>query len=253
MAVNRIYCATGLGDGVAPDVDGELDTIDGADLADKDMAIVIDQTTVYFFALDSDSAAAHSSPNVISPTNNAGDKRWILQSLRANDLTLSDDIILAADDVKIGDFLEVVGSVQVGDADGTGGNLTLYSDTAGDFVKFDKTTKTFTLTDIDLNATTMGATTPGSIVGGGLVITDGDIADTGILTITPTTSLQVQGAGALGVGTDDTTRGYLSLYGFGAGQTGGGVIDLYTAADHDTTINLYRHRHRCLNLHWRRR
>jgi hypothetical protein len=312
MAVNRIYCATGLTGGAT----GALDSIDGINLIDKDMALVINQTTLYIYALDEDSAAAESSPDVISPDTNPVNKRWILQSLHVNDITISDDIILATDDVKIGDTLEVVGNTQFGDADGTGADVTFYSDTAGDTMVYSGSGKTFTLTDIefisnnvDISAgeidgttvgvnsastgdfTTIGATTPGTIVGttidantdftvgttvitsgvitdatlslagdvdctgahsattydadtdftvGGLVITDGDIADTGILTITPTTSLQVQGAGALGVGTDDTTRGYLSLYGFGAAQTGGGVIDLYTAADHDTTINLYR-------------
>ena len=99
MAVNRMYAATGL----TGSSTGDLDTIDGADLADKDMAIVCDQTTIYFYVLDADSGAAESSPDVISPDANAGDKRWILQSIRVNDITISDDIILATDDVTIGD------------------------------------------------------------------------------------------------------------------------------------------------------
>jgi hypothetical protein len=125
MAVNRIYAATGLIGGAV----GNLDTIDGADLADKDMAIVIDQTTVYFYAMDADSAAAESSPDVISPDDNAGDKRWILQSIRANDLTLSDDIILVADDLTVGGEVVAQGGVlKVGVSDTTRGQLDIYGD-----------------------------------------------------------------------------------------------------------------------------
>ena len=89
MALNRIYCATGLTGGGT----GDLDSISGAGLIDKDMAFAIDQTTVYVYALDADSAAAESSPDVIAPDTSPGDKRWILQSLRVNDITVSDDII----------------------------------------------------------------------------------------------------------------------------------------------------------------
>ncbi len=58
---------------------GALDAIDGAGLADKDMAVVITQAGFYIYALDVDSAAAESSPGTIKPDANAGDKRWILQ------------------------------------------------------------------------------------------------------------------------------------------------------------------------------
>ncbi len=247
MAVNRIYCATGLIGGNP----GDLDTIDGADLADKDMCIVIDQTTTYFYALDADSALAESSPNIIAPDDNPGDKRWILQSLRAEDLTLSDDIILATDDVKIGDFLEVVGSVQIGDADGTGGNLTIYSDTAGDHIVFDKTLKTLTLTDIGLDTTSIGATTPGTIVGttidantdftvGNLVITDGVLTDTtGIQLAASVTVDDGSDAQQLLIGAGDTRRGTLTLTGHATGTTQGGTINIHTSADYDTTIDLF--------------
>jgi hypothetical protein len=199
MAVSRIYCATGLTGGTT----GKLDTINGSDLADKDMAIVCDQTTFYFYVLDDDSGAAESSPDVISPDDNAGDKRWLLQSIHVNDLTISDDIILATDDVKIGDTLEVVGSTQFGDADGTGADVTFYSDTAGDTMVFDASAKTFTITDVQLivnnldvndggdgaiDGCIIGANTAAAITGttidattdftiGDTIITDGVITD----------------------------------------------------------------------------
>ena len=201
MALNRIYCATGLIGGT----EGDLDTIDGADLANKDMAIVITGGTTYFYMMDVSGAAAESSPTVIVPddNNDAGNKNWELQSIYVNDITIADDIILATDDVKIGDFLEVVGSAQFGDADGTGANVTMYSNTAGDHIVFDKTAKTFTLTDINLVAGTadiaaLGGGTPGSIVGstidantdftvGNTVITDGVITDASGLSVVANT------------------------------------------------------------------
>ena len=58
-----------------------LDSIDGDDLAEGDHAILYISGTVYFYILDEDSAATESSPTVISPDDNAGDKRWILQNV----------------------------------------------------------------------------------------------------------------------------------------------------------------------------
>lgn len=78
MATNNIYCATGLTGGTS----GALDSIDGADLSDKDMAIVMDQTYLYVYVLDDDSGASESSPYVISPNDNADDKRWLLQGIQ---------------------------------------------------------------------------------------------------------------------------------------------------------------------------
>lgn len=74
MATN-IYGATSLTGGGA----GSLDAIDGAELADKDVAIVFIQgDATYDYILDIDSGAAESSPNTIAPDTNAGNKRWIL-------------------------------------------------------------------------------------------------------------------------------------------------------------------------------
>ncbi|MBW2036429.1 MAG: hypothetical protein JRI41_02955, partial [Deltaproteobacteria bacterium] len=68
------YSATSLTGGGS----GALDSIDGAGLADLDSCIVFTVNTVYFYTLDDDSAAAESSPDVIAPNTNAGDKRWVL-------------------------------------------------------------------------------------------------------------------------------------------------------------------------------
>lgn len=62
-----------------------LDAIDGAGLADRDLAIVGTGALFYAYQLDADSAAAESSPDIISPTTNAGDKRWILLQIPGAD------------------------------------------------------------------------------------------------------------------------------------------------------------------------
>lgn len=201
MSVNRIYCATGLTGGT----EGKLDTIDGVNLIDKDMAIAIDQTTVYLYALDEDSGAAESSPTVIAPDTNPTTKRWILQSLHVNDITIADDIILATDDVKIGDTLEVVGATQFGDADGTGAGVTFYSNTAGDFIVYDPAGKTFTLTDI-------------SLVINGTTYSDNTITDDGTFVITTSEVTAIRTTAAAGsdaglqIGLSDTNRGYAKIY-----------------------------------------
>jgi len=59
---------------------GALDSIDGTNLQDKDSCIVFDAATFYFYTLDDDSGAAESSPDVISPDANAGNKRWLLMA-----------------------------------------------------------------------------------------------------------------------------------------------------------------------------
>lgn len=76
MAVT-VYKKTALTGGLA----GALDSVDGSGLLDGDMAFVNVSGVEYIFILDDDSAAAESSPSVISPDANAGDKRWVLQKL----------------------------------------------------------------------------------------------------------------------------------------------------------------------------
>lgn len=66
--------------------DGALDSLDGSLLKDGDAALVVIPATqtVYTYTLDADSGAAESSPDVISPDSNAGDKRWILTNTGTN-------------------------------------------------------------------------------------------------------------------------------------------------------------------------
>jgi len=74
--VNYAYWAEDLTGGAS----GALDAIDGTSLADKDIAIVGVSTssTTYFYWLDDDNAGAESSPTIITPDTNGGDKRWLL-------------------------------------------------------------------------------------------------------------------------------------------------------------------------------
>ncbi|KKM05627.1 hypothetical protein LCGC14_1752170 [marine sediment metagenome] len=60
---------------------GALDWYDGSTLNDGDPALVSADGITYFYRLDADSAATESSPGIIKPDNNAGDKRWILQDI----------------------------------------------------------------------------------------------------------------------------------------------------------------------------
>jgi hypothetical protein len=72
---NNAYYATALTGGAS----GALDELDGNGLTDGDVAITVTAERVYVHWLDADSAAAESSPDVISPDTNAGNKRWILR------------------------------------------------------------------------------------------------------------------------------------------------------------------------------
>lgn len=60
---------------------GALDKIDGSILNDLDAAVVIKLGYALFYSLDADSGAAESSPDVIAPDTNPGDKRWILTGI----------------------------------------------------------------------------------------------------------------------------------------------------------------------------
>ena len=61
---------------------GALDAIDGADLGDGDIAHVMVNGVLYIYLLDADSAASEASPRIIAPATNAGDQRWILQTMQ---------------------------------------------------------------------------------------------------------------------------------------------------------------------------
>jgi len=69
------YQKTGLIGGAVSD----LDSIDGDALNDQNFAFVMTADKFYVYALNATSGAAESSPDVIAPDTNAGDKRWILQ------------------------------------------------------------------------------------------------------------------------------------------------------------------------------
>ncbi len=80
---------------------GALDSVDGAGLADQDMALAYVQgDKVYHYVLNATSGAAESSPDIIAPDANAGDKRWILHDIhgfsdklnKAVDLTLGTNL-----------------------------------------------------------------------------------------------------------------------------------------------------------------
>lgn len=73
---NNAYWVTSLTGGGA----GALDAIDGDDLTGDDVALAFDTTNKILrpYFLDANSGATESSPDVIAPDSNAGDKRWIL-------------------------------------------------------------------------------------------------------------------------------------------------------------------------------
>jgi hypothetical protein len=56
-----------------------LDGIDGAALQEGEFAFVMVSDVLYVYRLNATSGAAESSPNIIAPDANAGNKRWILQ------------------------------------------------------------------------------------------------------------------------------------------------------------------------------
>jgi hypothetical protein len=68
---------------------GALDAVDGNLLSDGSKATVVTDGVTYLYRLDATSGAAESSPSIISPDSNAGDKRWILQGIRAAALQLA--------------------------------------------------------------------------------------------------------------------------------------------------------------------
>jgi len=90
MADKVIYWSkTALTGGAA----GALDSIDGTALQDGEVAHVWMSNVLYIYLLDVDSGAAESSPAIIAPDTNAGDKRWILQSYYSGPGTLYTDHI----------------------------------------------------------------------------------------------------------------------------------------------------------------
>lgn len=64
--------------GLTGGTDGCLDSVLGGVVSDGDWACVVTGNATYFYQLDADSGLDESSPDVIMPDTNAGDKRWIL-------------------------------------------------------------------------------------------------------------------------------------------------------------------------------
>jgi hypothetical protein len=80
----NFYGATGLIGGAS----GDLDNIDGTNLASADGALVITSAAAYIYYMNATSGAAESSPDVISPDANAGNKRWELVDIVGEDAVM---------------------------------------------------------------------------------------------------------------------------------------------------------------------
>jgi hypothetical protein len=142
MPVN-FYPRLSLTGGVA----GSLDNLDGATLADLDIAMVGQMgVDAKFYILDADSGVAESSPDIISPDLNPGTKRWILLGVYADtvdvstDFTVGDTVITngAISDTGVftlapagGLVIGGAGLVYVGQNDVLRGQITLYGNTTG--------------------------------------------------------------------------------------------------------------------------
>jgi hypothetical protein len=74
-----------------------VDGIDGAVLSDGDIVPASVSDVLYWYRVNATSGAAESSPDIISPVANAGDKRNILQGLRAASLVLTGNITMGDD------------------------------------------------------------------------------------------------------------------------------------------------------------
>ena len=102
---SKLYFRTSLTGGTS----GALDGIDGAVLADGDGCMVFDGINSYFYVLNVTSGATESSPNIIKPDLNPGDKRWELQTIRSKDTLLDGNKVFiqstepAGPDSSIGD------------------------------------------------------------------------------------------------------------------------------------------------------
>lgn len=76
MATNTAYYKNALTGGASNALDG----INGTSLSDNDLAFALVSDILYVYRLNASSGAAESVPGIIMPDNNAGTKRWILQT-----------------------------------------------------------------------------------------------------------------------------------------------------------------------------
>jgi hypothetical protein len=122
----------------------------------------------------------------------------------------------------------------------TSDNLTIGSDDDSDMLTFlDSTSIQSTVPfDVDaaLSATTVDADTDFTV--GGTVITDGAITDNGIFNIDAVTSVDIEGAGRINVGTADSVRGRIDIFG-PSGDAAGGQLLIYNSASNDDTQDYY--------------
>ncbi len=100
------YVRTGLIGGTSDDLDG----INGASLLADDACFVplSGSNFWYFYELDSTSGSAESSPDIISPDSNAGNKRWLLQGVRAQDIQTTSGVTVGADLI-VNDRINLIG------------------------------------------------------------------------------------------------------------------------------------------------
>lgn len=85
-----------------------VDSVDGDDLTEGDFAIVGVGGQMYLYRLDATSGAAESSPDIIAPDTDPGNKRWELQGIYADmaefrlrflTVTKTDDYVLTVADL----------------------------------------------------------------------------------------------------------------------------------------------------------
>lgn len=155
------YYKTGLIGGTV----GCLDSIDGADLKDEDPATVMTAEKIYFYAYDSDSGLAESSPDIIKPDTNAVDGRWILQN------TLSGDV-LRKGLLQLATAVESISGIDTAKAV-TPAGLTSRLGSPGEIGGVTPGKASFT----ELNFTSLG----------GVEYVEGDVEMTGYLTFTDST------------------------------------------------------------------
>lgn len=108
----NIYGATSLTGGGAE----ALDVIDGTDLANGDVAMVVTTSETYHYTLDATSGAAENSPYIISPDTNAGTKRWILKQPESTTIQYPSNAIIGGHISTLQNFIEHINS-----SAGTGG------------------------------------------------------------------------------------------------------------------------------------
>ena len=88
-AITTVYTAKALTGGGAT----ALDFFDGDNLNDDDLAFVSVSNAMYEYRLEATSGATESSPNIIAPDTNPGNKRWLLQTTYGTDYALRNLLI----------------------------------------------------------------------------------------------------------------------------------------------------------------